>query len=271
MSRSVTVIAEAGLNHGGQLNTAMAMAESAKKAGADIVKYQTYKTEKLIRPWTADYELLQKLELSPPEWIMLANYCCDIGIEFMTTPGDLDSLKFAVEELGVKRIKIGSDDLTYRPLVEAAHKTGLPLILSTGMATVAEITDTVFHIDNFSLMHCVSQYPCPPYVVNLRSIEFLQNTFACPVGYSDHTADPRVVVGAVFAGAELIEMHFKRTPWEKTIDDAVSFSFKQMREVIDDIREAELLLGEYGKYMAPGEEEMALKVRKSTDGLRGVA
>src|SRR5262245_41858171 len=109
---TVTIVAEAGLNHGGKLDSALRLADAARKAEADIVKFQTYDPDKLMRKNDPDFELLSSLALSRPDFVKLAKHCENIGIEFMTTPGEVDSLKFAVEELGVKRIKIGSDDLT---------------------------------------------------------------------------------------------------------------------------------------------------------------
>lgn len=275
-----TVILEAGINHGGSLRTAQFMAYDAKAAGANIVKFQTYDTSKLLRLNDPSYKTLQALELSRADWVALAKYCGDIKIEFLTTPGDLDSLKFAVEELGVKRIKIGSDDLTNKPLIEAAYKTGLPLIISTGMATTAEITDAIYDINNFSLMHCVSLYPCLPEQANLRSIKYLEHTFSCPVGYSDHTAKAKVVLAAVAAGASMIEVHFMldgSTPWdskgikrEDPIDAPVSFKIGQLHHLIYDIREMELILGVYGKKPVGLELAQAPQLRKGPDGFRGI-
>lgn len=267
MSKCV-VIAEAGINHNGSLRIAREMAYAAKSVGADIVKYQTFITSKLLRNDAKGFYALKQCELSKQDWKHLARHCEDIGIEFLTTPGELDSLKFAVEELGVKRIKIGSDDLTYTPLIKAANETGLPLILSTGMATAAEIGQAIYGVDRLSLMHCVSLYPCRSDQANLRSIPYLIETFSCPVGYSDHTARKNVVLAAVAAGASLIEAHFK-VEKERVIDEEVSFPIEQLRDLIYEIRELELTLGTYGKKPTSLEREMAPQLRKGADGLRG--
>lgn len=268
MSRCL-IIAEAGINHNGMIELAMHLADDAKAAGADIVKFQTYKTEKILHPEDPSFKELQGYELSHADWHRLAFYCDKIGIEFMTTPGDLESLQF-LRLLEVKRIKIGSDDLTNKALVQAAHKTGLPLILSTGMATPAEITEAVKPIDNFSLLHCVSLYPCLSQQANLRSIRFLQNVYSCPVGYSDHTAQEAVVLAAVAAGAEIIEVHFK-LDGTITVDDPVSFTTKRLIKLVGDIRETELTLGVYGKQPNSHELAMTKFLRKGEDGLRGIA
>ena len=269
------VIAEAGINHGGKLITAIEMADAAKSVGADIVKYQTYNTHKLLRPNDPAYNELRALELQPHEWVALAKYCEGAKIEFLTTPGDLDSLKFAVEELGVKRIKIGSDDLTNVKLVEAAHDTGLPLILSTGMADVPEIVAATRFIWQFALLHCVSLYPCPVEKANLRSIPYLHDAFKCKVGYSDHTANSKVVLAAVAAGAQIIEVHFMLDPLSvdepQPIDACVSFALSDLRDMIYQIRETELYMGSYGKVPTSLERTKAPLLRKGSDGLRGLA
>lgn len=268
--QSTQIILEAGINHQGKLRIAQEMAFKAKTLGANIVKFQTYDTRKLVRITDPSFAELKALELGQHEWQLLAKYCQDIKIEFLTTPGDVDSLKFAVEYLGVKRIKIGSDDLTNRPLVQAAHDTHLPLIISTGMATPTEITDAIFGIDGFTLLHCVSLYPCLPEQANLQSISFLKNTYSCRVGYSDHTAKAKVVLAAVAAGAEVIEVHFMLDSNEKPIDAPVSFTIRQLQELIYNIRETELIMGNYGKQPTSMELMKAPLLRKGPDGFRGL-
>lgn len=263
------IIAEAGLNHDGRLDHAKRMVDAAKHAGADIIKFQTYNTAKLLRAYDASFDMLAKLELSPSDWRELARFCEHKEIEFLTTPGEEESLKFAVEELGVKRIKIGSDDLTNRPLLDAADQTGLPLIISTGMATPSEIRDAIYGLNRISLLHCVSLYPCRPDQANLRSIEYLRNTYRCRVGYSDHTADRVVVEAAVAAGAEIIEVHFK-LDGTRPIDNAVSFDVTELHSLIYNIRELELILGKYGKQPTTQELMQAPHLRKGKDGYRGL-
>src|SRR5215475_14758334 len=133
------VIAEAGVTHLGSLKTALELCDAAKESGADIVKFQTFKTETFLRQYDRDWEKFKKLELANHEFINIAKHCANIGIEFMSTPDSVDDLNFLLKDCGVKRIKIGSADLTNVKLVEAAYRSGKPVILSTGMATVEEI------------------------------------------------------------------------------------------------------------------------------------
>src|SRR5882672_5044104 len=184
----IEVVAEAGVGHGGDIAKALKLVEAAKAAKADVVKFQTYDPVEAINPKHAEYKLLESLALSRPHTLQLSMYCEALGIEFMSTPGDVGSLKFLVEDCGVKRLKIGSDDLTYKPLIEAAAKSGLPVILSTGMATLSEVSEAIAPIpyDKLTLLHCVSAYPCALQDANLSAMEKLRwLVHGRPVGYSD--------------------------------------------------------------------------------------
>src|SRR5258706_11142330 len=136
---SVLIIAECGVSHNGSVDEALRMCDASKEAGADLCKFQTYLPEIAINKNSKDYDLLYNLALPFPDFIKIAKHCEDIGIEFCSTPDDLYSLKVLVDECGIKRIKIGSGSLTYTPLINAAYLTKLPIILSTGMATIQEI------------------------------------------------------------------------------------------------------------------------------------
>src|SRR5258705_9337 len=136
---TVTIIAECGINHNGSVDEALRMCDAAKESGATIVKFQTYLPEIAIDKNSKDYDLLSSLALSFADFLKISKHCEDIGIEFCSTPDDLHSLKFLVDECGVKRIKIGSGSLTYEPLLEAAYASRLPVLISTGMATIQEI------------------------------------------------------------------------------------------------------------------------------------
>lgn len=267
----VEVIAEAGITHGGVLKTAMEMADSALWAGATAVKYQTYDPGKLLRKNAPDRPLLEKLALSYKDFVELAKHCDDIGIEFMSTPGELDSLKFLAEECGVRRIKIGSDDLTYRPLIEAAYATGKPVILSTGMATWDEVEAVVAYgaSTRLTLMHCVSLYPCPAEKANLRAIGTLKRAFPCKVGYSDHTMYPPVIYSAIALGATIIEKHFCPNGYTGP-DLEVSLIPMELKMLINAIKRHEQILGD-GRKEPCEEEKQNIKVfRKGKDGLRGL-
>src|SRR5258706_14550004 len=179
---TVIIIAEMGINHNGNVDEALRLCDAAKEAGADIIKSQTYLPEIAINKNSKDYDLLYNLALPFPDFIKIAKHCEDIGIEFCSTPDDLYSLDFLINSCGIKRIKIGSGSLTYRPLLEAAADTKLPIILSTGMATTSEIYSAVgLHglrgPRDLTLLHCVSLYPCPIELANLKVIKLLRYGF----------------------------------------------------------------------------------------------
>lgn len=272
---TIEIIAEAGINHGGSLVSAMRLAEDARRAGADVVKFQTYQISKLLHRSDPSWDLLAGCQLPPEGWKKLARHCENLGIEFMSTPGDVDSLKFLVEELGVRRIKIGSDDMTYRPLVEAARDTGLPLIISTGMATREEIRIQLmewldWRTTDLTLMYCVSLYPCPFDRVNLRAMSELRRV-AETVGYSDHTQGTVAAVAAVALGAEVIEKHIMLSGHDvpHAIDVDVSLTRFGFSEMVRDIRATEFLLGNEFLHRSSEELAMAKKVRKDPrTGLR---
>ena len=266
------LIAEAGISHGGVLKTACTLADIALTAGAETVKYQTYVPAKLLRRRAPDRPLLEKLALSFKDTIKLSKHCNDIGIEFMSTPGDLDSLKFLVEECGVQRVKIGSDDLTYKPLVEAAFATGKPVILSTGMATLSEIRQAVGDKTEFkrlTLLHCVSLYPCPAVMANVRAITTLQDEFCCAVGFSDHTHLFIAAHLAMALGATVIEKHFCPDDYNGP-DAEVSLTPVQLKAFVQSIQHCEMILGSGIKEPSEQEAAMIPLLRKGKDGLRGL-
>jgi len=202
----------------------------------------------------------------------LALYCEHIGIEFMSTPGDLDSLRFLVEECGVKRLKIGSDDLTYQPLRDSAYKSGLPCILSTGMATLADVREALPKVPgvDLTLLHCVSLYPCRVEDVNLRAMDTLSEAFGWPVGYSDHTDTIAACLIAVARGATVIEKHFCLDDY-KGPDDVVSVNPEGLEELVLGARAVTVMLGNGIK--VPTRDELAAipQLRKGEGGYRGLA
>ncbi len=263
----VEVIAEAGVGHSGNLDVALKMVDAAKAAGADIVKFQTYCPEEAINEKHKDFAFLKSLALTHIDFVNLAKHCASVGIEFLSTPGDVSSLKFLVEEIGVKRIKIGSDDLTYMPLIKAASETKLPLIVSTGMATLTEIWQTVPFIKgrNSTLLHCVSSYPCAIDDANLLAIPNLEAEFGFRVGYSDHCQGNLACVAAVAMGASMIEKHFELRD-HKGPDHDVSVNEFMLAKMITCIRQVELMLGTGIKEPCEAEKAMIPLVRKREDG-----
>ncbi len=264
----VEVISECGLNHKGKLDIAKRMVEAACVADVDVVKFQTFIPEAIVHREDRHFNLLKELALSRPDFIELVKFCNSFEIEFLSTPGDVGSLKFLVEECGVKRIKIGSDDLTYEPLIEAAAETGLPLILSTGMANLSEIS----HIMDFlkgpvTLLHCVSLYPCPPELANLRAIETLR-AFGPPVGYSDHVSGYWASIAAAAMGATIIEKHFMLKAHQDCVDAQVSINEVGLETMVVRIRQIELMLGKGLKQPSPEEAANIPIFRKEKVGLR---
>lgn len=264
----VEIIAEAGITHGGSVEVALKLADSARQAGADAVKFQTYVPHSLYKEPPPD---LVKCALSYPEFKHIARHCEKIGIEFMSTPGDVDSLKFLIEECGVKRIKIGSDDLTYKPLIWAAKRTGLPVILSTGMANNWEIWDVVFGSEerfvDLTLMHCISLYPTPTKDANLAYINWLKQ-FDVHVGYSDHTQTPVACLMAMAMGAEVIESHICPNNYSGP-DANVSRMPIEFRMFVANLRASEELLGGGFDIHTERPDRINInKFRKGPDGLR---
>jgi len=270
------IIAEGGISHGGSIERAFDLAEAAQSAGADIVKFQTYQTDKLLHRSDPDYDLLKKLELPFGAFKEISAYCGDLGIEFCSTPGDVECLDFLVRECGVKRIKIGSDDLTNKPFVSAAYATGLPIILSTGMATMEEINKALF--GNFlmtngsykvTLLHCVSLYPCPMELVNLRAMEQMRKAFNLSIGYSDHTTTVDACVIAAALGASVIEKHM-RLPDYDGVDSIISAHPSSFRWMVNKIKDVVSMLGDGRKEPSERERKASALLRKGPDGLRPI-
>jgi sialic acid synthase SpsE len=270
-----TIVAECGLNHFGKLDLAKRLADDALISGANIAKFQTYIPEKILRKLDKDYALLASLALSQADFKELAKHCEHIGIEFMSTPGDTESLKFLVNELGVQRIKIGSDDLTNERLLTVAASTLLPIILSTGMSTLPEVYSAVraTNFTNVTLLHCVSLYPTPIKYANVAAITSLREYFKdwdIPVGYSDHTRSFNVIGTAAALGAMMIEAHFRLGDGSPPVDDAVSFTPDNFAAMVRRVRNTELILGNGVKEPGPVERAMIPLLRKGEDGLRGL-
>ncbi len=266
----IEIIAEAGVGHSGSVDVALKMVDAAAAARANVVKFQTFDPEKAIHPGHSQYQLLKSLALKQADFIRLAKHCEAAGIEFMSTPGDVDSLKFLVEGVGVKRIKIGSDDLTYCTLTDAAFQSGLPVILSTGMATFDEVFKAVSRGHNLhliTLLHCVSSYPCRPEDVNLRAMDTMRSNLRCKVGYSDHTEGFLACLGAAAHGAVMIEKHFELWGLPGP-DHDVSISHNELADMVDQIRSLEKMLGSGVKAPCEAEKVNIEKYRKRDDGMK---
>jgi len=277
----VFVIAEAGVNHNGDIELAKRMVDVAKDAGADAVKFQTFKAESLatIAAPKAEYqltntastetqlEMLRQLELSEEAHREVCDYCAVKGITFLSTPFDADSADF-LETLHVPAFKISSGDLTNLPLLEHIARKGRPVILSTGMATLQEVRDAVNTISeagcrDLILLHCVTNYPALPSEINLRAMTTMRDEFGVPVGFSDHTEGTVISLAAVALGATVIEKHFTLDKNFPGPDHKASLEPEELQSLIKGIRAIEVSLGDGEKCPTPSEFETAKIARRS--------
>lgn len=280
--QKVYIIAEAGVNHNGDLNTAKKLIDEAKKAGADAVKFQTFKAENLAsktalkadyQKQTTDskqsqYEMLKALELSIESHTKLIEHTKNIGIEFLSTPFDIDSANLLFE-LGLSKFKIPSGELTNLPLLRTIAKFKKPIILSTGMATMAEIRDvfniltTNVAIEDITILHANTEYPTPFCDVNLKAMVSIGAEFGVKFGYSDHTLGIAVPIAAVALGASVIEKHFTLDKTQPGPDHKASLEPNELAQMVAGIRAIELALGDGIKSPSPSEIKNINIARKS--------
>ena len=279
MSRT-KIIAEAGLNHNGSLEMAKELVDVAKNCGADIVKFQTAKLDSLVSKtaYMADYqknnigfevsqkEMLSKLLLNFEDFVELADYCKQKDIEFLSTPFDIDSIRFLNDLQGVW--KVPSGEITNYPYLVEIGRTKKPVILSTGMAETDEIADAIDVLkkngtSDISLLHCTTDYPAPIKDVNLNAMITLREKFALPVGYSDHTTGIEVDLAAAAMGAAIIEKHFTLDRNLPGPDHKASLEPDELKSMIDGIRKIELALGSKEKKVSEAEMKNRLVARKS--------
>ena len=275
------VMAEAGVNHNGDLAMALRLVDSAAEAGADVVKFQTFKSEQVISPVApkADYqlqttggeesqlEMVKKLELPFEAFRQLAGRCVERGITFMSSPFDYESVDL-LEELGVVAFKTGSGELTNLPFLSYIASKGKPIILSTGMADLDEVAvavDAVKAAGNRDLviLHCVSNYPAAASSVNLRAMKTLEEEFEVPVGYSDHTEGITVPIAAASLGACVIEKHFTLDCKLPGPDHRASLEPSQLAAMVHAVRTVEAALGDGVKRPAAEELSTATVARRS--------
>jgi len=294
---SCFVIAEAGVNHNGSEELALKLVDEASQAGADAVKFQTFQAESLVVPGAekADYQkantpegdqfsMIRKLELSKDLHNVLKTRCDELGIEFMSTAFDPASADFLVD-LGIRRIKIPSGELTNFPFITHLAEKGLPVIMSTGMATLDEVIEAVEVVrktrqcKNFSeplekrltLLHCTSNYPAKSEDINLNAMLTLQNETGCPVGYSDHSEGILVAPIAVGLGATVIEKHFTTDRKLPGPDHAASLESKELQQMIRNIRTVEQVMGSPAKAPTPSELPVRDAARRSVTLIRNVS
>jgi N-acetylneuraminate synthase len=284
----VFVIAEAGVNHNGDLKLARALIDVAVEAGADAVKFQTFQADRLVIPeapkaeyqlrTTGDsesqFEMLRRLELSADAQCELQSYCHERGIVFLSTPFD-DVAVDLLDKLGVPAFKISSGDLTNSPLLEYVASKGKPVILSTGMSELSELIEAVSVLntagcENPVLLHCVSNYPAEPAEVNLRAMQTMRSAFDVPVGFSDHTEGIDVALAAVALGACVIEKHFTLDRTLPGPDHRASLEPAELRELVRSIRRVEAALGSGRKIPTASELETAKVARRSLVAARDI-
>lgn len=274
------IIAEAGVNHNGDIDIAKQLVDKAYEAGADAIKFQTFKAENLVtknapkaeyqKSTTGDgnqFEMLKKLELSTKDHIVLKKYCEEKGVMFISTPFDFESVDL-LEEIDVPLYKVGSGDLTNLPLLKYIASKNKPIILSTGMANLGEVEEainTIYETGNnkLILLHCTSNYPTAYEDVNLRAMLTMQEAFKLPVGYSDHTIGIEVPIAAVTLGAKVIEKHFTLDRKMEGPDHRASLEPNQLKLMVKSIRNIEKAMGDGIKRCSKSEEKSKLVSRKS--------
>lgn len=277
----VCIIAEAGVNHNGDFNLAKKMIDAAKKAGADYIKFQTFRTSQLVskNAAKADYqkkngkseesqfEMLEKLALTNGDFIALKEYCQDVGIGFISTPFDLASIDF-LEKLNMDFWKIPSGEVTNLPYLERIGGTGRKIIMSTGMCNISEIKDALKVLEKSGageivLLHCNTEYPTPFEDVNLNAMRYIESVTNKKVGYSDHTIGLEVPIAAVALGAVVIEKHFTLDRNMEGPDHKASIEMSELASMIRSIRNVEKALGKGMKEPTASERKNILVARKS--------
>lgn len=267
-NNKVFVIAEIGINHGGNIEIAKKLIDSAKRAGADAVKFQTYKTEKRTPIDSPIYDVLKKCELPFEAFAELKKYSEENSITFFSTPFDDESVDF-LESINNPIYKIASFDVANLPFLKKIARTGKPIIISVGMSDLDEIKNAINllqeHGSSVALLHCISAYPTDEKDSNLAAIHKLTNIFKGNIiGQSDHTNDIFVPLLAVSAGARIIEKHFKISAEMDCIDAIVSISEEKMKELVSQVRRVELILGN-GKIEISEIEKDLLWLKRKVD------
>lgn len=275
------IIAEAGVNHNGDMNIALKLIDKAKECGCDCIKFQTFKTEELVteNAKKAEYQventhnadgqfsMLKKLELSFDDFKVLKAHCDAIGIDFMSTPFDRVSVDL-LEELGVCVYKMSSGDITNKQLLQYVASKHKPMIISTGMCTMEEVKEAVEWIEacdnqEITLLHCTSNYPAPYDEVNMNAMLTLKEEFPYAIGYSDHTKGIEIPVMAAAMGAKVLEKHFTLDKNLDGPDHKASLDVSELKAMVEAVRHVESALGNGLK--VPTKSEMSTRevARKS--------
>lgn len=277
------IIAEAGVNHNGDLALARRLVDAAADAGADLVKFQTFNADRLVAVHApkADYqrqatgsdetqhEMIRRLELTREMHEVLIEHCRVRGIRFFSTAFDLESIDLLVE-LGLERFKVPSGEITNLPYLRHMGRLGKPIILSTGMATLSEIAAALEVLEQagtprgrITILHCNTEYPTPMVDVNLRAMRTIQEAFGVAVGYSDHTVGIEVPVAAVALGAVVIEKHFTLDRTLPGPDHQASLEPAELKAMVEAIRNIERAMGDGVKQPSPSEAKNIPIARRS--------
>lgn len=260
------IIAEASINHNGDLHTALELVDAAKACGASAVKFQTYTTEKRVAADSPIFAVLKKCELSYEQQKKIKEHADSIGITFFSTPFDLEAAKF-LEDLKLPLMKISSFDIVNKVLLEVVAQTHIPAIISRGMTSPQEVDQAVEifekHGTEYAILHCISSYPTPKESTNLSVVKILLEKYACPVGYSDHTLGPEACLYAVALGARIIEKHFTLDKNQSGADHGMSADPEDLKLLCEKIRELETMLGDGQIKSMPAEEPIRVYRRQT--------
>lgn len=290
------MIAEAGVNHNGSLELALQMVDVAAECGADAIKFQTFSADKLVRRGAEkaeyqkretgegdQYSMLKALELDQAQHRAIYDRCQQRGIEFMSTAFDEEALDFLLD-IGMTRCKVPSGELTNHPFLRYLTRKDLPLIVSTGMASLDEVVEAVEVIrmeraaagfqrpleDVLTVLHCTSNYPAAPADVNLRAMDTMAEATSVPMGYSDHTLGVGVSVAAVALGAKVIEKHFTLDRHAEGPDHKASLEPGELKALIQQIRDVESALGSPIKQPTASELKVREVVRRSVTSTKAI-
>lgn len=286
----ILIIAEAGVNHNGDLNAAKKMIDIASDAGADFVKFQTFHTDSLVTKKAdkaeyqknsfsdhdSQYQMLKNLELTREDHFELFNYSQDRGIFFLSTAFDLDSLEFLID-LDLNLVKIPSGEITNLPYLRRVGILNKTTVMSTGMAYLSEVREAVHALfssgldpSNLILLHCTTQYPAPMSAVNLNAMRTIGQEFGVRFGYSDHTEGIEVSIAAASMGACLIEKHFTLSKSMTGPDHFASLEPNELKQMIQSIRNIEVAMGSGEKIPTQAERDISLCVRKSLVAIKPI-
>lgn len=282
MKDRVIIIAEAGVNHNGDLDIAKELINEAHKAGADYVKFQTFKAESLVQKKAekakyqventgnndTQYSMLKKLELAYENHSILIDHCKKVGIKFLSTAFDLNSIEFLKDK--IEFYKIPSGEITNLPYLEKVAHLNMPIVMSTGMSDMKEVEDALNILTSngvdkkdLTILHCNTEYPTPMNDVNLLAMLSIKEELGVKVGYSDHTLGVEVPIAAVALGAKVIEKHFTLSRGMEGPDHKASLEPKELTAMINAIRNIEIALGNGIKQPSESEKKNISVARKS--------